>query len=107
MLEKTTDTLTMTNNDRHIKTVTDYTTGLTRLDHQCNRTKTKATDKEEKIKSPRFAFLKISANAHFAHLQSHKSQPTTQALQKSQIGQPLPLNVGVIKELLTSIIGLF
>jgi len=43
------------------------------------------TEKEEEIKSPHFAFLKISAIAHLAHLQSRTSQPTTQALQKSQI----------------------
>jgi hypothetical protein len=29
--------------------------------------------------------LKIPATAHLAHLQRHTSQPTTQALQKSQI----------------------
>ncbi|MDZ7774946.1 MAG: hypothetical protein U5L09_04680 [Bacteroidales bacterium] len=65
ILKKTTDTLTMTSNDRHIKILTDFTTGLTRLDQQCNRTKT--IDNEEKRKSPRFAFLKISANAHCTH----------------------------------------
>jgi hypothetical protein len=43
------------------------------------------TDQREKRKNPRFAFLKISASAHLTHLQSHTSQPTAQALQKSQI----------------------
>ncbi len=83
MQKKTTATLTMTSNKRHIVTQTDFTTGLTRLDRQCNRTDT--ADKEEKRKSPRFAFLKISGNVHCTHLQSHTSQPTTQALQKSAI----------------------
>ena len=73
----------MTSNDRQILTQTDCMDGLTGLDLQCNRTKT--IDKEEKRKSPRFAFLKIPATAHLAHLQRHTSQPTTQALQKSQI----------------------
>jgi len=58
---------------------------LTGLDQQCNRTKTEATDKEEKRKSHRFAFLKISANSHCTHLQSYTSQPATQALQKCAI----------------------
>ncbi len=73
----------MTSNDRHIKTQTDFPNGLTRLDQQCNRTRT--TAKKEKIKIPRFAFLKISASAHCTHLQSCMSQPTAQALQKSAI----------------------
>lgn len=50
---------------------------------QLNRTGTSTT--EEKERSPRFAFLKISASTHLAHLQSRTSQPATQALQKSQI----------------------
>jgi len=75
--------LAMTSYDRHMMTQTDLTTGLTRLDQQCNWTRT--TDKEEKRKSPRFSFLKISANAHCTHLQSRTSQPATQALQKSAI----------------------
>jgi hypothetical protein len=75
----------MTSNDRHITTKTDFTTGLIQLDLQFNRTRT--TDKAGKIKSPRFAFLKISANAHCTHLQSCTSQPTAQALQKSAILQ--------------------
>src|SRR5690625_7118461 len=57
----------MTSNKRHIVLQTDFTTGLTRLDQHCNWTTTETTDKEEKRKSPRFAFLKISANAHLAH----------------------------------------
>jgi len=69
----------MTSNDRNITIQTNWTTGLTQLDRQFNRTKT------TKRKSPRFAFLKISANPHLAHLQSHTSQPATQALQKSAI----------------------
>jgi hypothetical protein len=47
----------------------------------CNQT----TDRKEKRKSPRFAFLKISASAHCTHLQSRTSQPTAQTLQKSAI----------------------
>jgi len=73
----------MMRNERHIVIQTDFTTGLTRLDQQYNRTRT--TDKKEKIKSPRFAFLKISASAHCTHLQSRMSQPTAHALQKSAI----------------------
>lgn len=84
MLKKTTDTLTMTSNNRHIVTQTDFTIGRTRYDQQCNRTIIQ-TDEKEKIKSPRFAFLKISANTHCTHLQSRTSQPATQALQKSAI----------------------
>ncbi len=73
--KKTTDTLTMTSSKRHIVLQTDYTTGLTRLDQHCNRTRTIMSDKKEKRKSPRFAFLKISANAHLAHpaFPSHKA----------------------------------
>jgi len=85
MLKKTTDTLTMTSNYIHNRTRTDLMTEPTRLDRQCNRTRKQMTNKEEKIKSPRFAFLKISASAHLAHLQSRTNQPVTQALQKSQI----------------------
>jgi hypothetical protein len=44
---------------------------------------TSTSDRKEKRKSPRFAFLKISSTAHCTHLQSRSSQPTTQALQKS------------------------
>lgn len=88
MQKKTTDTLTMTSNDRHIKTQTELTTVLTRPDQQCNRTRTQMTEKEEKIKSPHFAFLKFSTFAHLAHLQSRTSQNTAQALQKSQVFQP-------------------
>lgn len=51
--------------------------------HYCTGTVT--TDQKEKRNSPRFAFLKISARNHLAHLQSRTSQPITQALQKSQI----------------------
>ena len=82
MQKKTTDTLKMTSNKIHIATQTDFTTGLTRLDQQCYRTKT--IDKEKR-KSPRYAFLKISATAHCTHLQIRTSQPATQALQKSAI----------------------
>lgn len=73
----------MTSDDRHIVTQIDLTTGLTRLDRQFNRNR--ATYKEEKRKSPRFAFLKISASAHCTHLQSRSIQPAAQALQKSAI----------------------
>src|SRR5690554_4726123 len=85
MLKKTPDTLTMTSTYRHIISQTDFTTGLTRLDQQCNRTRTKTVDKNGKRKSPRFAFLKISASAHCTHLQSRSIQPAAQALQKSAI----------------------
>jgi len=76
MQKKTTDTLTMTSNDRHTVTQTDFMDGLIRLDQQCNRTRT--TDREEKRKSPRFAFLKISASAHCTH-PANPSEPTLQA----------------------------
>lgn len=46
---------------------------------------TQTTDQDKKIKSPRFAFLKIFASAHLAHLQCRTSPPIAQALQKSQI----------------------
>ncbi len=85
MQKKATDTLKITSNDRLNIKQTDFTTGLTRLDQQCNRTGTQTTDKKEKRKSHRFAFLKISATAHYTHLQSHTSQHTAQALQKSAI----------------------
>ena len=83
MQKKTTDTLKMPINDRHKRTQTDFMVGLTGLDQQCNRTRT--TEKEERIKSPRFAFLKISASAHCTHLQSRTNRPAPQALQKSAI----------------------
>ena len=57
--------------------------GLSGADHQLYSKLT--TDQKEEIKSPRFAFLKISAYAHCTHLQSRTSQPATQALQKSAI----------------------
>lgn len=40
------------------------------------------TDQKEKIKIPRFAFLIISASAHFAHLQSRTNQPHHQSFTK-------------------------
>ena len=79
--KKKTDTLTMTSNDRHIVTQTDFITGLTRHEKQCNRTKT--TEKKEKIKSPRFAFLKISANAHC----THPANPADSTLQPKVCGK--------------------
>ena len=87
MLKMTTDILTMTSNDRHIVTQTDCKDELTGLDQQYNRTKT--IDKEEKRKSPHFAFLKISTTAHLAHLQS-RTKPTrpAKALQKSLLSHP-------------------
>jgi hypothetical protein len=83
MQNNTTDTLIMTSNERQIEVQTDFHIGLTQLDRQYNTTRT--TEKETEIKIPRFAFLKISANAHLAHLQSRTSQRATKALQKSQI----------------------
>jgi hypothetical protein len=85
MQKKTMDTLAMTSNERHILTQINFMTGLTGLDQQCNRTNKKTTEKQEKEKSPHFAFLKISATAHCTHLQSRTGRPTTQALQKSPI----------------------
>ena len=85
MQKKTTDTLTMTSNYRHIKTQTGLIIVLTRLDQKFKRLRKLTTDKEEKRKSPHSAFLKISANPHCTHLQSCTSQPTSQALQKSAI----------------------
>src|SRR5690606_17584024 len=87
-LATTTDILTIASNNRHITTQTDLTTGPTQLDQQCNRKMKHGTDKEERIKIPRFAFLKISVNAHLAHLQSRSSQSATQILQESQIFHP-------------------
>ena len=83
MQKKTTYTLTMTSSERQIEIQTDFHIGLKRLDRQFNMTRT--THTEEKRKSPRFAFLKISASAHCTHLQSRTSRPETQALQKSAI----------------------
>lgn len=73
----------MTSNKRQIEVKADFYTRLTRLDE--HHYWTKPTDKEEKIKSPRLAFLKISDNALFANLQSNTNQHETQASQKSQI----------------------
>ena len=75
----------MTINDRHIVAQTDFMDGRHGLNQQCKWTKIEMTDKKDKGKSPRFAFLKISASAHCTHLQSRTGQPTTQALQKSAI----------------------
>lgn len=58
-------------------------TGQFGADHQPYSNLT--TDQKRKLKSPRFAFLKISAYAHCTHLQSLTSHPATQALQKSAI----------------------
>ena len=85
MQKKTTDTLTMTSNKRHIVLQTDCTTGLTRFDQPCNRTRTMMTNKKEKRKSPRFTFLKISANAHLAHPAFPTHIATTTKSGKSQI----------------------
>lgn len=74
---------TFRSNDRHIETQTDLTTGLTRLDRQSNRTE--MTDQKEKIKNPRFAFLKISTTTHCTHLQSRTCHLESNALQKSAI----------------------
>jgi hypothetical protein len=68
MQKKTTDTLTMTCSDKHITSQTDLT-----------------TENKEDLKSPSFAFLKISASAHCTHLQSRASQRSTKASQKSAI----------------------
>jgi len=66
----------------HAKKTTVHIETLTYKDrHRANQTMTV----DEKEKSPRFAFLIISACAHLAHLQSRTSQRTTKALQKSQI----------------------
>lgn len=59
---------------------TDLCAGQARLDRQYNRTKTMTKDKKEK--SHRFAFLKISANTHLAHSQSHTSQLASQSFAK-------------------------
>jgi hypothetical protein len=75
----------MMSNERHIVVQTDFTTGLTRLDQQYNWIRRRTTDKEEKKKGPRFAFLKISASAHCTHLQSRAGQHSDQALRKSSI----------------------
>ena len=87
----------MRSNNRHIGKQNDLKTILTRLDKQCNRTMKETIDKEEK--SPRFAFLKISANTHCTHLQSRTGQPTIQALQKSAILPTLKRKTGKLKSL--------
>lgn len=81
MQKKKADILTMTNYDRHITTQTDNISGLTRHERQCNQTRT--TDREENIESPRFEFLKISANA----LCTHPATPTVPALQTKVCGK--------------------
>jgi hypothetical protein len=80
MQKKKTDTFKMKSNKRQIEIQVDFHIGLKRLGRQFNMTR--KTNTEEKRKSPRYAFLKISVNAH---LQSRTIQCTTQALQKSQI----------------------
>lgn len=61
------------------------TTGQFCATDQHYYTRTEIPDQEEKIKSPRFAFLKISASTHCTHLQIHSCQSLAQALQKSAI----------------------
>jgi len=63
------------------------TTGQFSSDQQLYNNLT--TEWKEKIKSPRFAFLKISASVHCTHLQSRTYQPAAQALQKSAVLQTL------------------
>jgi hypothetical protein len=72
----------MTSCDRHTLTQTEINYRRTLLDQKFKWLRTPATEKESEIKIPRFAFLKISANAHF---QSRTGQPKIQALQKKQI----------------------
>jgi hypothetical protein len=50
-----------------------------------DRNRANQTMTMDKKKGHRLTFLIISANAHLAHLQSRTSQPTSRALQKSQI----------------------
>lgn len=73
----------MISNDRHNMTRTNFTTGLTGLDEQCNRTITQTTTSRERIKSHRFALLKApaplacgSVSVHMAHWKSHTNQPS-------------------------------
>ena len=66
MQNKITDTFIMKSNNKQIVTNNDFKTELTRLERKSNGTKRWTTEKE-KIKSPRFAFLKISASAHCTH----------------------------------------
>ena len=70
MQNRTTDTLTVTSNDRHTLTQTDIKDG------------------QKNKKADRFAFLIIFTNTHLAHLQGHTDRPTPQTLQKSQIPYP-------------------
>lgn len=51
----------------------DSTTGLNPPDRQSKRTTMLTVDKKRKMRKPRFAFLKISASAHLAHMQSRTS----------------------------------
>lgn len=73
-------------NDRKNKMTDTFSIGQFSADHSLYSSLT--VDQNEKSKSPRFAFLKISAT-HCTHLQSRTSQLTAQALQNSAISQTL------------------
>ena len=90
MQKKTTDTLTMTIDNRNIVTQTEFNNGLTRLDEKFKWLRI-LTNEDEKRKSLRFAFVKISPNAHLAHLQIRTNQHITKASQKSQITPTLKM----------------
>ncbi len=68
-------------NETQITTQTEFHNRLTRVNLKLKRIRTLMTYDENR-KNPCFAFLKISTNVH---LQSHISQPSNQALQKSAI----------------------
>lgn len=88
MQNNTTDALTMTIHYKHIVTQTYFQNGLTRHDQHCNQSRKQETDRKEKINSPRFAFLKISATTHLAHTAFPSLNAPTQKSEKSQIFQP-------------------
>ncbi len=81
------DKMTMMSNDRHIAIQTDLTSGLTELDQQCNRNKSGTTDFTGKREGSCLAFLKISASAHLAHLQSRTGRPSTQLCKRAKFCQ--------------------
>jgi hypothetical protein len=73
MQKKTSNTLTMTSNDRHIMTQDDFTTGLTRLDQQCNRTRTQTANKKKKPTLRIFENFcqRAFGTSRFSNAQSH------------------------------------
>jgi len=76
--------LRQTDVGRHAKKTTLQIETLT-YKNRHKWTQTDIAEGHENKKADRFVFLIISPTAHLADLQSRTIQPTTQALQKSQI----------------------